>query len=106
MNAAYVNNPNAHIHDRTSLNAMIADWTAKNGGPRRFPRGWSGEWFCLRQKMAELGYDIQIKTSMYSIKKIGAPGRSERMGRERALERIDEILIAHGKEPFKRRNEA
>lgn len=106
MNAAYVNNPNAHIHDRSAINAMVADWTAKNGGPRLFPRGWSGEWFCLRQKMAELGYDIQIKTSMYTIKKIGAHGRPERMGRERALERIDEILIAHGKQPFLRRDAA
>lgn len=98
--------PNKCIHDRHALNAMVADWTAKNGSPRRFERGWSGEWFNLRQKMAELGYDVQIKTSMYTIKKIGAHGRPERMGRERALDRIDEILIAHGKEPFKRRDAA
>lgn len=103
MNHSYVNNPNAHIHDRSSLNAMIADWTARNGEPRRFERGWSGEWANLKLKMSDLGYDIQMKASWYTIKRVGDPGRPARVGREAALRRIDDILMAHGKQPFLRR---
>lgn len=100
------NAPNIHIHDRGSLNAMIADWTAKNGGPRRFPRGWSGEWANLKLKMSELGYEISIKSSWHTVHPIGAKGRPERLCRTKALERIDQILADNGREPFLRRDAA
>lgn len=98
--------PNTHVNDRSSLDAMIADWTAEHGAPRRFPRGFSGEWFAIRNTMLELGYDVMMNAGAYTIKRAGEKCRPKRMGRERILAEIDRILAAHGREPFIRRNAA
>lgn len=97
-------NNSMHIQDRTAINAMTAEWIAKNGEPRRFERGFSGEWFNLKSIMAGLGYEIAMKSSGYTVKKIGEPGKPLRLSREKALRRIDEILIENGKQPFLRRS--
>ena len=96
-------NPSMHIRDRSAINAMTAEFVAKHGAPRRFPRGFSGEWFNMKSIMAGLGYEIAMKQNWYTVHPIGAKGRPERLCRTKALERIDAILAAHGREPFLRR---
>lgn len=98
--------PNKHVHDRREIDAMALEWMMKNGSPRRFAQGFSGEWICIRTLLASLGYELRFKPKAYTIKRIGAPGRPKRMGREEALRRIDEILVEHGREPFVRREAA
>lgn len=88
--------------DRASLNSMVADWIADNG-VRRFDRGFSGEWINIRDTLAKLGYEAKMVRSHYSIAKAGSKGRRKLIGREQALQLIDDILIAHGKQPFLRR---
>lgn len=101
----FTNSP-VRIENLAAVEAMKADWFAKNGEPRRFSQGFSGDWFNLKHIMLGLGYEISIDRRMYIVRPVGAKGRIKKLTREAALKRIDEILIANGREPFIRRNAA
>lgn len=88
---------------RQEVEAMMTDWVSRNGEPRRFPQGFSGEWFNLRNKMADLGWDLRKEGSWYTISRIGSGGRAKRLGREDILRRIDEVLVTNGLQPFIKR---
>ena len=82
------------------LKDMMADWIAENGPPRRFDRGFSGDWTYLCVKMEELGWKLNKQANWYTLGPIGSKGRPKRLRRDGVLEKIDAILIANGKQPF------
>lgn len=94
-------NPSTHVTDRTALNAMQAEWIAKNGGPRRFDRGFSGEWLHLKNLMHGFGYELAMSKRNYTLKKIGAKGRPRAMSWATCVTKIDEVLVANGRQPFR-----
>jgi hypothetical protein len=103
MKSLNFKNPSMHIPDRGAINALVADWTAKNGQIRRFERGFSNDWTFLQNLMEGFGYVLKMEGKRYSLEPKGSRGRPKKVSREIVLARIDEILIANGKEPFQRR---
>lgn len=89
--------------DRSTINALTADWISKHGEPRRFPRGFSGDWFNIQSRLSALGYEAKLDKGAYIIRRADATGRPVRMCRNVALARIDAILIENGLEPFMNR---
>ena len=82
------------------LDQMISDWIEENGGPRRFERGFSGDWSFLRIKLEEMGWKLNKQANWYTLQAIGSSGSGRKMRREQVLDKIDAILIANGKQPF------
>lgn len=100
MNTQYQGN-RFHIHDRTALNAMQAEWIAKNGEPRRFERGFSSEWEPLQRLMAGLGFELLYRgTRFYTLLPFGWKGATNRLDRNQLITRIDQILADNGHQPF------
>lgn len=93
--------PNYFIPDRTALNAMQAEWIAKNGPPRRFERGFSNQWEPLQSLMAGLGFELLYRSRhLYTLLPAGWTGAQPRLSRAQLIGRIDEILVANGRQPF------
>ncbi len=93
--------PNRHIHDRTALDAMQAEWIAQHGEPRKFERGFSSEWEYLQRLMGGYGYKLTYHgRRYYSIHRMDFRGVQKRISREELLKRVDEVLIKNGKQPF------
>jgi len=82
---------------------MVQQWIAANGEPRRFPRGFSGDWLAIRNKMQDLGWDLKMSGSWYSMLPVGSKAKPERLTRDAILAKIDAVLIANGMTPFLRR---
>lgn len=93
--------PNRHIHDRTAIDAMTSDWIAKHGEPRKFERGFSSEWEYLQRLMDGYGYKLTYHgRRFYSVHKKGAGGVPKRLNREMMIQRVDDVLVANGRQPF------
>ena len=93
--------PNRHIHDRSAINAMQAEWIAKNGEPRKFERGFSSEWDAMQRLMAGLGFELVYRGKCYyTLLPVGVKGSTRRLNRTQLVDRIDEILVENGKQPF------
>jgi len=88
------------IQSRSELTAMIIDFTSKGGAVREFKRGFTSDWRYLRDLLQGFGYEVKIEKSWYIVRKIGQGGRPKRLGRTAAIKAIDEILVAHGLQPF------
>lgn len=86
-----------------SVSDMVKDWIAINGQPRQFPRGFSGDWIVIQNKMRELGWELKLVGSKYEMEKVGFTGRPQRLLRDAVLAKIDAVLIANGQQPFLRR---
>lgn len=100
MNTQYRAN-GFHIQDRTELDAMTAEWIAKNGEPRRFERGFSSEWEPLQRLMAGMGFELLYRgKNYYTLLPVGAKGSTRRLNRTQLVDRVDEILVENGKQPF------
>lgn len=87
---------------RQQIAEMVNQYVSTNG-VRRFPDGFSGEWLFLRSRFEKLGYDLRKAKNWYTLRPIGAAGRPKRMSRDSILREIDLVLIAHGQEPFVKR---
>ena len=101
MNVLNFRNPR-----KSAANADVAAMTAAfiaGHGVRRFDRGFSQDWLYLQNLMLSFGYILRKERTFYSLTPVGQRGRPKMLGRDKILARIDEILIAHGKEPFLRR---
>jgi hypothetical protein len=93
--------PNHHIQDRSAINAMTAEWIAKNGEPRRFDRGFSSDWLYLQRLMDGFGYKIAYYGKrFFSIERKDVKGNARKVVREEFLHCIDAVLIENGKQPF------
>ncbi len=93
--------PNRHIHDRTEINAMAADWIAKNGEPRKFERGFCTDLDYLKHLMAGYGYTVTYHgRRFFSMEKSGFRGSPKRISHEQLFKRIDAVLVKNGKQPF------
>lgn len=103
MNTQYRAN-GFHIHDRTALDAMTAEWIKKNGEPRRFERGFSSEWEPLQRLMAGLGWELSCQlggaTRGYALVPAGSSAKPKRVDRHKLIARIDQILVDNGHQPF------
>ena len=86
-----------------SVGEMVEAWITRNGEPRRFPRGFSGDWLAIRNKMHDLGWDLKMSGSWYSMLPLGSRAKQERLTRDAILAKIDGVLIANGMTPFLRR---
>lgn len=89
-----------HIRSRAELTSMIIDFTASGGQVREFKRGFTSDWSYLRDLLHGYGYEVKVDKSWYIVRKIGQGGRPKRLGRAAAIKAIDEILVAHGLQPF------
>lgn len=87
---------------RADAAAMTADFIAKNG-VRRFDRGFSHDWTYVKNLMLSYGYVLRTERNFYSLTPVGQAGKRKLLGRDGILARIDEVLIANGREPFLRR---
>ncbi|MCL6653513.1 hypothetical protein A6R70_14570 [Agrobacterium rubi] len=97
-------NPNRHIPDRSTIDAMTAEWIAKNGEPRKFERGFSSEWDAMQRLMASFGFELLYRGQRYyTLLPVGWTGSTRRFDRQQLLDRVDEILIENGRQPFRLR---
>ena len=93
--------PNHHIQDRSSINAMTAEWIAKNGEPRRFDRGFSSDWGFLQNLMSGYGFKLTYHgRCFYSMHKADFRGVQKRISREDLIKQVDAVLIENGKQPY------
>lgn len=93
--------PNRHIHDRSAINAMTADWIAKHGDPRRFDQGACTNLDYLQRLMAGYGYKLLYRgRCFYTLQKAGDSRTSRRLTRHQLFNKIDAVLVENGKQPF------
>lgn len=93
--------PNRFISDRSAINAMTAEWIAKNGEPRRFDRGFSSDWGYLQNLMARYGFNLTYHgRCLYSMHKEDFRGAPKRISREELIKQVDAVLIENGKQPY------
>ena len=93
--------PNRHIHDRSAIDAMTAEWIAKNGEPRKFERGFSSDWGFLQNLMSGYGFKLTYHgRRFYSMHEADFRGVAKRISRDELMERIDAVLVENGKQPF------
>ena len=93
--------PNRHIHDRSAIDAMTADWISKNGEPRRFAQGFSSDWMFVQNLMAGYGFKLTYHgRCLYSMHEADFRGVAKRISRDDLMERIDAVLVENGKQPF------
>ncbi|MDH7801310.1 MULTISPECIES: hypothetical protein [unclassified Rhizobium] len=93
--------PNRHIHDRSAIDAMTAEWIAKNGEPRKFENGFCTDLDYLKHLMSRYGYNVLYHGHrFFSMEKADFRGSPRRISHEQLFKRIDAVLIKNGKQPF------
>ncbi|MCZ7488208.1 hypothetical protein [Rhizobium rhizogenes] len=93
--------PNRHIHDRSAIDAMTADWIAKHGEPRLFDQGACTHLDYIQRLMAGYGYTLLYRGHcFYTMQKTGDDRASRRLTRHQLFDKIDAVLIENGKQPF------
>lgn len=93
--------PNRYIHDRSAIDAMQADWIAKNGEPRRFDQGACTHLDYIQHLMAGYGYTVLYRGHcLYTMQKADDNRSGRRLTRHQLFKKIDAVLIENGKQPF------
>lgn len=78
---------------------LIDNWLQKNGGARRFDKGFRADPDYIRSYLEKWGFQVRAKAGMYYVSsgKRGAPHRCRWKG---LVEFVDELRIKEGKEPI------
>lgn len=80
--------------------ALVASWLARNGGPRRFDQGASGDPSMMVLWLRERGYQTLYSQAGRGTMKLTFPdGRKSTMTLKRLVEFVDELRLAEGLEP-------
>ena len=91
--------PSLKVITNTAL--TVEDWLAANGGPRRFARGDSCDYFSLQKFFEEHGYGLSQQKGKYRIT-VGS-GRPKEATWSAVVALADKLRTAVGLEPFRRR---
>ena len=89
--------PNRHIHDRSAIDAMTAEWVEKHGEPRRFEQGACTHLDYLQRRMEGLGYTLKYcGRSFYSLVKTGDKRKTLAEAAHRLLDDLEPLLSNGG----------
>lgn len=84
---------------------MVKAWVAAHGGPRRFPRGESTDFFAVQAWLHQRGIGLSsIKGSYWIRRGDGAPRRQAKWRDVIAL--VDRLRVEEGREPIVRHSAA
>lgn len=83
---------------------MVKAWVAAHGGPRRFPRGESTDFFAVQAWLHQRGIGLSSVKGSYWIRRgDGAPRRQAKWRDVIAL--VDRLRVEEGREPIVRSRE-
>lgn len=78
------------------IRRMIDAWLATHGGPRRFQRGESADFFALQRWLLCRGYVLSASKGSFFVRPVG--GERQQMKWRQVIELVDTLRAAHGLE--------
>lgn len=78
------------------IRRMIDAWLAAHGGPRRFERGESADFFALQRWLLCRGYALSAAKGTFYVRPID--GERQQMKWREVIELVDTLRAAHGME--------
>lgn len=84
----------------TAISALVEQWIASHGGPRRFECGVRSGFDATQYELQGFGVEVRRKGNRFAVKRVG--GRWQVMGWETLAELRDDFRKMHGKEPLRR----
>ncbi|MBA3576214.1 MAG: hypothetical protein H0W39_01160 [Sphingomonas sp.] len=82
------------------VSALVDDWIAKHGRPRRFERGFTTEYLNLKLYLARHGVTFDLASNQCMISR--GPGRPKTVEWAKVWQLVDEFRRAEGLEPILR----
>ncbi|KAB2768609.1 hypothetical protein [Brucella anthropi] len=84
----------------TAVSALVEQWIASHGGPRRFECGVRSGFDATQYELQGFGVEVRRKGNRFAVKRVD--GRWQVIGWEKLVELRDYFRRLNGREPLRR----
>ncbi len=84
----------------TAVSALVDQWIASHGGPRRFECGVRSGFDATQYELQGFGVEVRRKGNRFAVKRVD--GRWQVVGWEKLVELRDDFRRLNGREPLRR----